>query len=392
MKKIVYFLSSFPQLSETFILNEILEVQKNGIQVNIFSQKKPLESSLHKETIVLLNKKKIFYLKNKSLKKQIFYHAYFLTLRPVNYLKTLFWAVKYKNKDISWFFKYTPYYAYCIAKTKPQHIHSHYAANASEYAMLVSMLLNIPFTFTCHGWWDIFTYPPKDFRERAQIAKKVITVSQYNKNYLIQKYKIPPNKIEVIHCGIDTDFFKPGKNENKENIILTVARLHPVKGLEYAIKACALLKQKGYKFKYLIVGEGSERPKLENLIRNLKLENNVFLEGARTKEEVIKYYQKAKIFILPSITEGLPVSLMEAMACELPVIATKVCGVPELVEDGINGYLTPPKDVQQLAQKMEILLNNPELCRRFGKQGRKKVEVEFNLKKEVKKLIRIWLT
>ena len=387
--KITYLLTSFPQLSETFITNEIDEIKAKHIQVSIFSIKKPNQHIVHKKAKELA--KETYYVSDKSLSNSsriVFLHIYFLSSRPLRYIKVFIFALKHKKGDLFWYFKQSVVYAYLIKKSKSEHIHSHYAAStATQYAMLISMLLDIPFSFTAHGWYDIFTYAPKNFRDLAQKAKRVITVSRYNKNYLIQKYKMPPDKIEVIHCGIDINFFKPAKDSNKENIILTVARLHPVKGLEYAIKACALLKQKANRFKYFIVGEGSEHSKLEHLIRNLQLQDYVFLEGARVKEEVLKYYQKAKIFILPSITEGLPVSLMESMACKVPVIATKICGVPELVEDGINGYLVPPKDVQQLAQKMEILLNNPELCEKFGNQGRKKVEAEFNLKKEVKKLI-----
>lgn len=394
IKRVAYLLDVFPQTSETFIINEIAEVKTKGIEVKIFSRKKPKECTCHEKAKTLA--KGIYYFSEKNLSnsaKAFSLHLYFLFSSPKRYIKTFIFALKRRRNGLLWYFKQSVVYAYPIKKSKADHIHSHYSTNASEYAMLISMLLGIPFTFTAHGWWDIYTYPPADFYDRGQWAKKVITVSEYNKDYIHRTFKIPREKVEVIHCGIDTSFFTPIKKPQpkKDNIILSVGRLSSVKGFAYLTFACSILKQRRNSFHCMIIGEGEERHELEELIRIHGLDEVVQLLGAKPQSEIIKYHQRARLFVLPSVFESMGVATMEAMACGLPVIATEVWGVPELVEDGKNGFLVPPKDPEALAEKMERLLLDPDLCQRFGREGRKKVEREFNLKTEVNKLIKIWM-
>ncbi len=389
LEKVAYLLDVFPQLSETFILNEIVQLMNNGVKVAIFSRKKPREKIHHAKAEELMKQTRYLSENDVSRLKKIWLHLYFFITSPIRYLKTFLFS--YRNSSF-WHFKQSVIYAKEIKSLGAQHIHSHYAAStATEYAMLVSMLSGIPYTFTAHGWYDIFTYPPSDFNLRAERAKAVVTVSNFNRNYILKRFNIPSEKVYSIHCGIDISFFNNLRHiEKDEKLILSVARLHPVKGLDYLVKACDILKNKGLSFKCVIVGEGSEKENLRKLILQRELKSYVELAGAKVQDEILKYYHKARIFVLPSVTEGLPVTLMEAMACKIPVVATKICGIPELVEDGVNGFLVPPKDPQRLADAIEVLLKDSELCRRFGEEGRRKVEREFNLEKQVKKLIELW--
>ena len=389
LKKVAYLLNVFPQLSETFILNEIRQLMDNGVEVIIFSRRKPKEKKQHPKAKELAGR--VLYLSEDDVStlKKVWLHFYFLLISPIRYLKTFLFSYKKRTDSTLWTFKQSVIYAREVKRVGAQHIHSHYAASIStKYAMLVSMLTGIPYTFTAHGWYDIFTYPPQDFGLRAEKAKAVVTVSSFNKDCIHQRFKVPLEKIKVIHCGVDVSYFTP--NTRERDLILSVARLHPVKGLRYLIEACYIVKKRGLDFRCIIVGEGSEERNLRKLLSERGLDGNIELVGAKIQDEILKYYHKAKMLILPSIAEGLPVTLMEAMACKVPVIATRVCGIPELVEDGVNGFLVPPKDPQKLADAIEILLKDPELCRRFGEEGRRKVEREFNLEKQVRKLIELW--
>jgi len=258
--------------------------------------------------------------------------------------------------------------------------------------MFVAKILNKPFTFTIHGIYDLYIEPPSDLEERAFFAKKVITISYFNKNYLIEKFNIPEEKIEVIHLGIDLDFFYNGIEKNdKKKIVLSVARLDPVKGLDSLIKACDLLRRRGIDFQCLIIGEGEERRNLESLIRNLSLGRYVFLLGAKKDEEVREFYRRSTVFVLPSTYETMGVATMEAMASRLPVISTRIYGIPELIDQNINGFLIKPGDYFSLSVYLEELLKNESKCKEMGDRGREKIESEFNLKTEVEKLIKVWL-
>jgi len=392
LRKVAYLLDSFPRLSETFIINEILEVKRQNVDVEIFSRKKMSDGMRHLGGQIL--SKETYYLPplEKVSKIRLYlYHLYFLLRSPLNYTRTFLFALKRREKGTLWFFKMSLIYALPISKQKVHHIHSHFAGVASEYAMLISMLLNIPYTFTAHGYYHIYKEPPRDFNDRGRVAKKVITVSDYNKSYLHKTFGIPLEKIKVIHCGVKPDFFiSHMENVDKGNIILSVARLDPVKGLEYLIKACSILKDRGYSFRCLIVGGGEERDNLKRLIESLQLEDFISLEGPKPHEEVKNYYKLARVFVQPSLQETMGVAAMEALAHGVPVIATRVYGVPELVKHGENGFLVEPRDPEAIARYIETLFENPELCRKLGENGLKKIREEFNLQREVSKLIKVW--
>ena len=194
------------------------------------------------------------------------------------------------------------------------------------------------------------------------------------------------NKIVVHRYGVDLKRFAPSspKLDNKIPILLTVARLVEKKGIEYSLRAFASIRN-GCKAEYRIIGEGPLRTTLEQLSHKLGCANRVHFLGPKTKEDVIREMGKADIFVLASLTasdgdtEGLPVSLIEAHAMELPVLSTLHSGIPELVMDGETGYLVPEKDVARLAERMQALIQSRELRETFSQKARARVESDFNI-------------
>lgn len=388
MKKIAYILDIFPTISETFIINEILAARKAGTEIVIFARKKPKDSLQH--TGVFKEFPDVRYFKDPyaiTPLEWIKAHAILFLQNPVTYLQTLTFSLARRKQGLLWFFKIVGCYALQIQKKRPQHLHAHFASVAGEYAMLISKILRLPYTFTAHGWHDIFEYPPQDFRERALQAKKVITVSQYNKNYMAEKFAIPPEKIEVIHCGIKPELFSAnGRSGNTQARILSIARLHPIKGVEYLIEACKILKEKNIPFLCHIIGDGELKEFLEDRIEQMGLHGTVVLEGAQPAEEVRRQLAASDIYVNSSLCEGLSVSIMEAMASALPVVASNVTGVAELIEDGVNGYLVEPKNAAALAGAIERCIRDPQKRAAMGRLSRKRVEEHFALETEVKKL------
>ncbi len=392
MKKIGYILDIFPTVSETFIINEIATVEKLGLETVIFSRKTPAGEVLHEEADRLARQTTYFPdPKCITLIQSCGAHLCLLKKAPFRYIKTLLFAVKNNRSGLLWFFKIAGSYALLVEKHKPCHIHAHFASLAGEYAMLISMLLGIPYTFTAHGWHDIFEYPPQDFHQRGIRAKKVITVSQYNKDHMVQKFGIPAEKIKVIHCGIRPELFNTnGRMEALELRILSIARLHPIKGVEYLVKACKLLKEWENRFTCHIIGDGEMRIKIAELINKLDLKQEVVLHGAQPAEEVRRQLALANVYVNSSLCEGLSVSIMEAMAARLPVIATRVTGIAELIEDKVNGYLVDPKDEAELAAALQRMVFDPEQSKKMGELNRRRIETDFALETEVKKLIYEW--
>lgn len=401
---ILYIQKHFPALSETFVLNEICELLNLGYDVSILSMYNLNEKKIHDkvERYGLLKK-------TRSLK----YHCPYRITVGNNFSKSevfrkFFWEF-IKNKDLS-FFKRMNLLFLCyekdnnleipfrrfldyldiiswIRKDRINHIHCHFAVKNLRLAYNLHRILGIPYSFTTYAH-DIYFESERDLRKMALSAKKVITTSKYNQKYMASKFDIPLDRIDLVYSGIELDKFCPIEvKKEKLFTILNVGRLHPIKGQKYLIEACKILKDKKIKFQCWIIGEGEERKNLANQIFNLGLEDYVQLLGTKKNEELLKYYNLADVFVLPSISESMGVVNMEALACRTPVIASNVRGVPELVIDGYNGALVSPKNSKQIADKTIEFKNNKNLLTRLKENARKVVEDKFDIKKNVLTLI-----
>lgn len=402
-KKIAYILDLFPVLSETFIVREILELKKQQINVLIFARVSTSGLSysevVHKDTDDLL--KEVRYLpellKDTKLKRWsllLLLHIYFLLSSPRRYLATFYYSLKQGNKlFITFIFSVA-----CVRELiieRVNHMHVHFALRACTLAMIISKLTGISYSFTVHAH-DIFINDLAELMEdKLNNAKFVVCISEYNKQYVLNKYpSVVQDKIKIIHCGLDmSDFNHSSKVRNDKFTILSIGRLVEHKGFKYLIEACKRVKEEtNVDFICNIIGEGKERQHLEELISVYGLTDVVRLSGAMEQADVRKALEKADVFILPCATEqngmqdGIPVVLMEAMAMGIPVISTFVSGVPELVRDGA-GILVQQKDPDGLSKAMmEIISMKDEDREIMGRRGRAIVEEYFNIQNEVHKL------
>jgi colanic acid/amylovoran biosynthesis glycosyltransferase len=190
--------------------------------------------------------------------------------------------------------------------------------------------------------------------------------------------------------------FKRKSDYKANNTILYVGRLVRVKGLEYLIHAAKILDQHGVKFRVILVGEGPLENELKDLAARLNVQHLIEFKGFVPDSELPSVYENSHIFVHPSVElpdgrkDGIPVSMMEAMSMELPVVSTYCSGIPELVEAGWNGILVRQRDPLQLAEAIRYLLENPSVAREYGKRGREKLVREHDIKKNTKKLLDIF--
>jgi glycosyltransferase involved in cell wall biosynthesis len=269
----------------------------------------------------------------------------------------------------------------------------HFAGPAVQTARYASLLTGIPFTVCVHHY-DLFFRPPANYPALTRDAALVFTISKYNRQYLVNNYDIPADTIRVVHCGIDPEKFCPGKLNARQAgqpfSLISVGRLVDNKGHRYLIDACAILAQKGLQFTLKIIGDGKLRGCLEDRILTLGLAEHVKLLGGQSTEAVRSALHQADMFVLASLSEGVPVALMEAMATELPVIATRVRGVPELVEHDNTGLLVEAEDAVGLAEAIQRLAGDEMLRTRLGHAGRVKVSEEFNAETEYMEILKLW--
>jgi glycosyltransferase involved in cell wall biosynthesis len=267
-------------------------------------------------------------------------------------------------------------------------MHAHEFA-MNTYGSIASAITRIPIITTVHGK----NYYHDKWRRRLAyrfVSKqsRMVAVSEDIKKFLIKEIGIKNGRITTIYNGINLNLYRPDNNQrykvrkelginNNQPLIGTIGNLYPVKGHTYLLKAMAIVKKMCPVIKLLITGRGRLLDELKREAIKLDIEKNVNFLGFR--EDIPSLLQAIDIFVLPSISEGLPLSALEAMACEKPVVATNVGGVPEVIINGKTGFLVSPWNSEALAEKILLLLRNKNMANHFGRAGRARVEKEFNL-------------
>jgi glycosyltransferase involved in cell wall biosynthesis len=237
-------------------------------------------------------------------------------------------------------------------------------------------------------------------KEKIESAKRVLTISDFNKKYLTNLYgQVAGEKVSVVRCGIDVSTFNfNGNLERKAQVktIIAVGRLCDIKGFEYLVKAIHILidETSNKNLHCVIVGEGENRNKLVKLINRLKLNDFVELPGAFSQEKLQKLLKEGDVFVLPSIVtgngnkDGIPVVLMEAMATGIPVVTTDVSGLPEIAIDMKTALVVPPRDAKGLAVAIERMLKDKELASQLRENARKLVEERYNIRINASELVK----
>ncbi len=239
-------------------------------------------------------------------------------------------------------------------------------------------------------WWILQHFPVR-----------VIAVSEGTRQHHLRVGKLPPEKVVTIHNGIDLSRFVPVSPAEivalRESlgipadapVLVTVAVLRQPKGIQYLLEALPDILQRVPDTRYLIVGDGNHRGKLESVATEKGVSDRVIFAG--TRRDIPQILASTDIFVLPTLTEALPTALAEAMAAEKPIIASNVGGVPEMVDDGQNGLLIPPADPRALTEACLNLLESPERAREMGRAGRRIVEERFDIQRQVRQLEALYL-
>ncbi len=383
--KIAYLMKSFPKISETFILREILALEKAGMDLHVFSLRRPQENKLHAVTAKV--RAKVSYIPSSFLDDPIGFlwnHLMLLVTRPWRYFLALRFVVNRQESGRLKDFHQACYLASSIKALAVRHLHAHFINKPAGVAELVHLLTGLPYSITAHAK-DIYLSPPAELNRKMKPAKFVVTCNEYNRRFLENLSTDDTPAFRIYH-GLDITHFRPEVRESAEGLplILSIGRLREKKGFPCLLDACRLLKVGGYKFHCVIVGYGPLQGEIERCIAKSDLGDVVTLTGMLTFDEVIEYYKRATLFALPcQITEdgdrdGIPNVLVEAMAMELPVVSTDVSGIPELVEHMQNGLLVRPEDPVGLAASIVRLLDQPRLRQELGKAGRRKVCEQFS--------------
>lgn len=283
-------------------------------------------------------------------------------------------------------------YALEVESRKIAHVHGMYATTPATVALLTGGLSGVPFSFTAHAY-DIYL-PNRLFPWKLRRARFMTTVSRFNRELILRRFEgSDPRKVHVVYLGADAAAIRPRAPgpSSRPARILCVAALLPRKGHAVLLDACAELRRAGREIRLTLIGDGPLGPSLEDQSRRLGIADLVAFAGARPHEEVAVQLSGADVFVLSCVVagqdqDGIPVALMEAMAAGVPVVSTRVSGIPELVEDGVSGILAAPDDPTALAAAIARVLDDPELAGGLSRAGRARVEAVFNLERNAREM------
>ena len=393
--RVLYLVSLFPCWSETFIVREIHALMRQGVEVRIISLKPHSEPMVQPDAEILLDR--VIYPPAslagslKAALPKVLGHP----LQSVRELAPLVKSLWRKPDElvksvVSWWRTLTMIDA--VRAFDPQHLHAHWATYPSSAARILAGRIGRPWSFTGHAH-DIFVHD-QDLAGKLNQADFSVTISGYNQKQLAARM-IPRNqsRLAVIHCGVlpaDLPYTAAGR---EAAYIVGVGRLDPIKGFIHLVEACRLLKERGTAFTCDIIGDGPLRDTLQQAIDAAGLQAQVRLTGALPQQEVRTRINRATLFVLPSVlladgnADGIPVALMEAMACGAAAISTRVSGIPELIHHEENGLLVSPGDAAELADAMARLLGDAPLRIRLAEAARRTIVQDFDADIEAGKLL-----
>lgn len=421
MKPLAYIMGTFPTITETFIHGEIQALCVQGVELHVFALRQPMGAARHSQEAD--SGATIHYAPALLCRRLWQANLRMLRAVPRRYLRILGGLLArtvvnpihcIKTLGI---FPIAVAFAEAVAERGIGHIHAHWANYPATVAYIISRLLNVPFSFTAHAYDASLVRAM--MKEKVREAEFIVTCTRLNRRFLTTLVPESTAKILVNHHGIFLDTFLPnGKRilqQQHEYYILSCGSLYPRKGFPDLIEACRLLRDRGWKFRCEIVGEGPLRRQLERLIKTHRLEDIVTLRGAVFHKEIVDYYRQADLFVLPCITDylrweelftepvlllevglaapfrpitdGIPNVLVEAMAMGIPVVSTRAGAVPELIRDGRTGTLVPERDPVALASAIDNLLKHPDWRQGLAREARETVQHYFDRSKNIRELL-----
>jgi len=394
---ICYLAPQLTALESTFVYEELLAIEKRGLTVIPTSVKRAEKNFVGYDGLL----QRTHFLYDENPVKTLLYSlvAFFrMGTRQKGSIRLLMsdiFFLGFFNKS-SWklLFQYIVAcrLAEILIENQCKHLHVHFAHTAAQIAMYASAMSAVPFTIMAHAN-DIFERGLLLDR-KAQRAVKLLTISEFNRHYLISQ-NVSEDKLAVVRCGVSFHISNETRQFKKKDCyrIGTLARLVEKKGIDNLIQAIGELRNSEIKIKLCIAGDGPLLRALKKQTEELGLKDIVSFEAGLDHKEVSTWMKNLDVFVLAckkdsnGDMDGIPVVLMEAMSQSIPVISTKLSGIPELIIDGQTGLLAEPADPVNLADKIKQLIKSPDLCEKLVANAKKHVVEEFGQKVNIDRLL-----
>jgi colanic acid/amylovoran biosynthesis glycosyltransferase len=389
MVHFAYLFERFPSFGQTFCYREVAELYRQGIAPPIFSIRNPKDEPAQDWDPRVV--KRVHYLpKEKELLDEIRQASKELAPEIVAALDE--WG---RRTDFLRLYQ-AVYVGLRLREAGISHVHAHFAGMAARTAFWIAKFFPITFSFTAHAN-DIFV--PKNFQigldKLVSAACVIITETDYSEKFLRERFPERADRIHRIYNGLNLAEFGDANFASDPPLIVAIGRLIAKKGFATLIRACALLVERGRSFQCEVFGEGPLEDPLRGQIEELGLQEIVQLPGPQPQHELRRRLARASVFVLPSVPEpeggmdNLPTVIMEAMATGLPVISTRIGGIPEMVVENETGFLVQPEDAVALANGIEKVINDHSLGRKLGQAGYERAQTLFSVQKNVRELFEL---
>jgi colanic acid/amylovoran biosynthesis glycosyltransferase len=403
MARIAYLMSHYPAVSHAFVLREVEHLRATGIEVETLSIHRAEDGDLLSEADRRAAATTEAVLPT-SLRRLLGAHLEALLRSPRRYLRSLALAMRTGAPGARERLWHLFYFAEAMILLRHcrragiAHIHAQFADSATDVAMLVTHYrrgqrvdgLECTWSLAVHGSVEFYNVVQYALASKLAHARFALAVSDFGRSQLMRLSSADhwPH-IHVVRCGVDTAVYAPPAERSRSASaaeILFVGRLLHGKGLAILFEAMAQLRRRGLDVTASIVGDGPAREEAERDVRRLGLSHHVHFLGSVGQDDIREHYAQADIFCLPSFAEGIPVVAMEAMAMELPVVSTRITGIPELVDDGKQGLLVAPGRVDALTAALDRLVRSPEERERMGRAGREKVRERYDVARSAERM------
>jgi glycosyltransferase involved in cell wall biosynthesis len=395
--KVAYLTNQYPKTSHTFVRREIAGLEEAGLEVERISVRAVDEPLVDERDRAERDRTRVL-LAHGALGLLPATLAVCAT-RPLRAWRTLRTAIAMGWNSPRGLLRHLAYLAEaCLllrwaSRLRVEHVHAHFSTNPADVALLCRELGGPPFSFTAHGTADLGSASAASLPIKIEKASFAIAVCEDGRRRLLQRTpRGHEHKVQVVRCGVDRPFLGAEANGvSGAPRLVCVARLSPEKGIDVLLQAAAVLARSGLEFELSLLGDGPERGPLEALARELGLSSSVHFEGWRSGTEVHARILESRALVLASLSEGLPVVIMEALALRRPVVATAVGGISELVSLGDCGWLVPPGSVSELAEAMREALTRPAAdLDAMGRRGALRVTAAHDASVQARTMARLF--
>jgi glycosyltransferase involved in cell wall biosynthesis len=397
-RSIAYLVSRYPMLSMIFIIREVVQLRELGFRIEVASINPPDRAADELTRVEAAEASRTYQLKTHGIAGAARAHWMTLCTNPAGYWRGLKLVARLGGADLRRLALNFIYFSeglmvgLWMRRNGQRHLHVHLGQQAATVGLYTRHVFQCGYSITVHGPDEFYDAQGQYLAEKIAAADFISCISFFCRSQLM---KFAPyehwKKFVVCRLGVDPNIFEPRARRAVDVFeILCVGRLTPAKGQHMLIDAVQQLAERGRPVRLRIVGEGPDGAALRAHASSIDDSGSIIFEGAVNQDHIRQLYASADVFCIPSVAEGIPVVLMEAMAMEIPCVTTHITGIPELIRDGVDGFLVAPSDLDGLTAALTRLMDDPALCERIGRNARARVIEHYNLRRNVETLATVF--